>query len=45
MGASEGKGKGKETDIETDEVEDDAFSDLLAHSLNMDRMKAPEPDD
>ncbi|GAW15336.1 hypothetical protein ANO14919_047450 [Xylariales sp. No.14919] len=45
VGASEGKGKGKETDIATDEVEDDAFSDLLAHSLNMDRMEAPEPDD
>ncbi|KAF2964520.1 hypothetical protein GQX73_g9067 [Xylaria multiplex] len=39
VGASEGKGKGKETDIATDEVEDDAFSDLLAHSLNMDRME------
>ncbi|KAI1152392.1 hypothetical protein F4825DRAFT_461925 [Nemania diffusa] len=45
VGASEGKGKGKETDIATDEVAGDAFSDLLAHSLNMDRMKAPEPDD
>ncbi|TGJ83205.1 hypothetical protein E0Z10_g5539 [Xylaria hypoxylon] len=43
VGASEGKGK--ETDIATDEVEDDAFSDLLAHSLNMDRMKALEPDE
>ncbi|KAI0440538.1 hypothetical protein F4803DRAFT_553017 [Xylaria telfairii] len=39
----EHKGKDKATDIATDEVEDDAFSDLLAHSLNMDRMI--EPDD
>lgn len=43
--ASEGNGKGKETDIATDEVEEDAFSDLLAHALNMDRMEVPEPDD
>ncbi|KAI1736117.1 hypothetical protein F4680DRAFT_469389 [Xylaria scruposa] len=37
--------RGSQLDIATDEVEDDAFSDLLAHSLNMDKIKDPEPDD